>query len=47
MPDAVREVAAAVGRPYGSMGWYRFPKELAARFAAAARKAESEAEEHG
>jgi RNA polymerase sigma-70 factor, ECF subfamily len=41
-PDTVREVAAALGRPYASMGWYRFPAELSARFVAAARKANAE-----
>lgn len=38
-PDTVREVAKELGRPAGTMGLYRLPRELLARIAAAARKA--------
>jgi len=36
-PDSVREVAAAFGRPCGTMGFYRLPREVLARIATAQR----------
>ena len=35
-PDTVREVAAALGRPCATLGWYRLPREIVARISAAA-----------